>query len=95
MGNTDDKELLKLLGKGVKFVATEEHGQPPAASQHAAEKGELPRGPVNAGIHQRASVSGPFNRPRQPSSGPTPLVARTISATARCIHRGNSVVGES
>jgi len=90
MGNTDDAELLKLLGKKCEvFVATED-----AASRRSLTKmllTEYEVVPVNA-IHQRGSVSVHATLGHGNYVGPNAVVAATATLGAGIIVGPNAVV---
>jgi len=90
MGNTDDGELLKLLGKKCEvFVATED----PASrrSLTAMLRTEYEAVPVNA-IHQRASVSVHATLGHGNYVGPNAVVAATATLGDGCLVGPNAVV---
>ena len=90
MGNTDDGELLKLLGKKCEvFVATED-----AASRRSLTKmlhDEYSVVPVNS-IHQRASVSGHAEVGYGNYVGPNAVVAATAKIGQGVLIGPNAVV---
>lgn len=90
MGNTDDNELLKLLGKKCEvFVATED-----VASRRSLTdmlRTEYEAVPVNA-IHQRASVSVHATLGHGNYVGPNAVVAATATLGSGCLLGANAVV---
>ncbi len=90
MGNTDDGELLKLLGKKCEvFVATED-----AASRRSLTKmlrDEYEVVPVNS-IHQRASVSPHAELGHGNYVGPNAVVAATAKIGEGVLLGPNAVV---
>ena len=90
MGNTDDGELLKLLGKKCEvFVATED-----AASRRSLTKmlhDEYEVAPVNS-IHQRASVSAHAELGHGNYVGPNAVVAATAKLGEGILIGPNAVV---
>ena len=90
MGNTDDGELLKLLGKKCEvFVATDD-----VASRRSLTKmlrDEYEAVPVNA-IHQRASVSAHAALGHGNYIGPNAVVAATATLGDGCLLGPNAVV---
>lgn len=90
MGNTDDTELLKLLGKKCEvFVATDD-----TASRRSLTKmlrDEYEAVPVNA-IHQRASVSTHASLGHGNYVGPNAVVAATATIGDGCLLGPNAVV---
>ena len=90
MGNTDDKELLKLLGKKCEvFVATEDTASRRSLTNMLRE--EYAVAPVNA-IHQRASVSAHAWLGHGNLVGANAVVAGTAKLGDGCILGANSVV---
>ena len=90
MGNTDDAELLKLLGKKCEvFVATDD-----VASRRSLTKmlrDEYEAVPVNA-IHQRASVSVHASLGHGNYVGANAVVAATATLGDGCLLGPNAVV---
>jgi len=90
MGNTDDAELLKLLGKKCEvFVATEDTASRRSLTQMLRTEYEAV--PVNA-IHQRASVSEHATLGHGNYIGPNAVVAATATLGDGCLVGGNAVV---
>ncbi|TGE04170.1 NeuD/PglB/VioB family sugar acetyltransferase [Hymenobacter fodinae] len=90
MGNTDDKELLKLLGKKCEvFVATEDTASRRSLTNMLREEYEV--APVNA-IHQRASVSPHAWLGHGNLIGPNAVVTSTAKLGDGCIVGANAVV---
>lgn len=90
MGNTDDAELLKLLGKKCEvFVATEDTASRRSLTQMLRTEYEAV--PVNA-IHQRASVSAHATLGHGNYIGPNAVVAATATLGDGCLVGGNAVV---
>ncbi|UYZ64325.1 NeuD/PglB/VioB family sugar acetyltransferase [Hymenobacter weizhouensis] len=90
MGNTDDKELLKLLGKKCEvFVATEDTASRRSLTGMLRDEYEV--APVNA-IHHRASVSAHAWLGHGNLIGPNAVVAGTARLGDGCILGANSVV---
>ncbi|SNC64284.1 sugar O-acyltransferase, sialic acid O-acetyltransferase NeuD family [Hymenobacter gelipurpurascens] len=90
MGNTDDKELLKLLGKKCEvFVATEDTASRRSLTNMLREEYEV--APVNS-IHQRASVSPHAWLGHGILVGPNAVVASTAKLGDGCIIGANAVV---
>jgi sugar O-acyltransferase (sialic acid O-acetyltransferase NeuD family) len=90
MGNTDDNELLKLLGKKCEvFVATED-----AASRRSLTKmlhDEYQVAPVNA-VHQRASVSAHAELSHGNYVGPNAVLAAKAKIGQGVLVGANAVV---
>jgi len=90
MGNTDDNELLKLLGKKCEvFVATED-----AASRRSLTKmlhDEYQVAPVNA-VHQRASVSAHTELSHGNYVGPNAVLAAKAKIGQGVLVGANAVV---
>jgi sugar O-acyltransferase (sialic acid O-acetyltransferase NeuD family) len=90
MGNTDDGELLKLLGKKCEvFVATDDTASRRSLTQMLRTEYEAV--PVNA-IHQRASVSPHATLGHGNYVGPNAVVAATATLGDGCILSANAVV---
>jgi sugar O-acyltransferase (sialic acid O-acetyltransferase NeuD family) len=90
MGNTDDKELLKLLGKKCEvFVATEDTASRRSLTNMLQE--EYQAVPVNA-IHQRASVSQHAWLGHGNLVGANAVVAGTAKVGNGCLIGPNTVV---
>jgi len=90
MGNTDDPELLKLLGKKCEvFVATEDTASRRSLTQML--RSEYEAVPVNA-IHQRASVSAHASLGHGNYIGPNAVVAATATLGEGIIVGPNAVV---
>ncbi|MDO7873649.1 NeuD/PglB/VioB family sugar acetyltransferase [Hymenobacter sp. ASUV-10] len=90
MGNTDDAELLKLLGKKCEvFVATEDTASRRSLTQMLRTEYEAV--PVNA-IHQRASVSEHATLGHGNYIGPNAVVAATATLGDGCLVGANAVV---
>ncbi|GAA4350255.1 acetyltransferase [Hymenobacter saemangeumensis] len=90
MGNTDDGELLKLLGKKCEvFVATEDTASRRSLTQML--RSEYEAVPVNA-IHQRASVSMHATLGHGNYIGPNAVVAATATLGDGILVGGNAVV---
>ncbi|RPD48630.1 acetyltransferase [Hymenobacter sediminis] len=90
MGNTDDKELLKLLGKKCEvFVATEDTASRRSLTGMLRQEYEV--APVNA-IHQRASVSAHAWLGHGILIGANAVVAGTAKVGDGCILGANAVV---
>jgi sugar O-acyltransferase (sialic acid O-acetyltransferase NeuD family) len=90
MGNTDDGELLKLLGKKCEvFVATEDSASRRSLTQML--RNEYEAVPVNA-IHFRASVSAHAALGHGNYVGPNAVVAATGTLGDGCIVSANAVV---
>jgi sugar O-acyltransferase (sialic acid O-acetyltransferase NeuD family) len=90
MGNTDDGELLKLLGKKCEvFVATEDTASRRSLTQMLRTEYEAV--PVNA-IHQRASVSIHATLGHGNYVGPNAVVAATATLGDGCLVGPNAVV---
>lgn len=90
MGNTDDSELLRLLGKKCEvFVATDD-----TASRRSLThmlRTEYEAVPVNA-IHQRASVAAHATLGHGNYIGPNAVVAATATLGDGCLVGANAVV---
>ena len=90
MGNTDDGELLKLLGKKCEvFVATEDAASRRSLTQMLHD--EYAVAPVNA-IHQRASVSTHAELGHGNYVGPNAVVAATAKIGQGVLIGPNAVV---
>lgn len=90
MGNTDDGELLKLLGKKCEvFVATEDTASRRSLTEMLRTEYEAV--PVNA-IHERASVSIHATLGHGNYVGPNAVVAATASLGNGCLLGPNAVV---
>ena len=90
MGNTDDGELLKLLGKKCEvFVATEDTASRRSLTQMLRTEYEAV--PVNA-IHARASVSIHATLGHGNYVGPNAVVAATATLGNGCLLGANAVV---
>ncbi len=90
MGNTDDKELLKLLGKKCEvFVATEDTASRRSLTAMLHDEYEVV--PVNA-IHQRASVSPHAWLGHGNQVGANAVVAGTAKIGNGCLIGANAVV---
>ncbi|GAB2872219.1 LbetaH domain-containing protein [Hymenobacter ruber] len=90
MGNTDDGELLKLLGKKCEvFVATEDTASRRSLTQMLRTEYEAV--PVNA-IHERASVSNHAILGHGNYIGPNAVVAATATLGDGCLVGANAVV---
>lgn len=90
MGNTDDGELLKLLGKKCEvFVATDDTASRRSLTQMLRTEYEAV--PVNA-IHQRASVSIHATLGHGNYVGPNAVVAATATLGDSCLIGANVVV---
>ena len=90
MGNTDDGELLKLLGKKCEvFVATEDTASRRSLTQMLRTEYEAV--PVNA-IHARASVSAHATLGHGNYVGPNAVVAATATLGNGCLVGANTVV---
>ncbi|MEJ7664134.1 MAG: acetyltransferase [Hymenobacter sp.] len=90
MGNTDDGELLKLLGKKCEvFVATEDTASRRSLTEMLRTEYEAV--PVNA-IHQRASVSAHATLGHGNYIGPNAVVAATATLGDGCLLGANAVV---
>ncbi len=90
MGNTDDKELLKLLGKKCEvFVATDDTASRKSLTSMLRDEYEV--APVNA-IHQRASVSEHAWLGHGNLIGPNAVVAGNAKLGDGCIVGANAVI---
>ncbi|HEX8329293.1 MAG TPA: NeuD/PglB/VioB family sugar acetyltransferase [Hymenobacter sp.] len=90
MGNTDDGELLKLLGKKCEvFVATDDTASRRSLTQMLRTEYEAV--PVNA-IHQRASVAAHATLGHGNYIGPNAVVAATATLGDGCLVGANAVV---
>jgi len=90
MGNTDDKELLKLLGKKCEvFVATEDTASRRSLTNMLQE--EYQAVPINA-IHQRASVSAHAWLGHGNLVGANAVVVGTAKVGNGCLIGPNAVV---
>ena len=90
MGNTDDGELLKLLGKKCAvFVATDDSASRRSLTQMLRTEYEAV--PVNA-IHERASVSAHAVLGHGNYVGPNAVVAATATLGDGCLVGPNAVV---
>ncbi|RZK58522.1 MAG: acetyltransferase [Hymenobacter sp.] len=90
MGNTDDSELLKLLGKKCEvFVATEDAASRRSLTQMLHDDYEVT--PVNS-IHQRASVSAHAELGHGNYVGPNAVVAATAKVGQGVLIGPNAVV---
>jgi len=90
MGNTDDGELLKLLGKKCEvFVATEDAASRRSLTQMLHDEYEVV--PVNS-IHQRASVSMHAEIGHGNYFGPNAVVAATAKVGAGVVVGPNAVI---
>jgi sugar O-acyltransferase (sialic acid O-acetyltransferase NeuD family) len=90
MGNTDDKELLKLLGKKCEvFVATEDTASRRSLTAMLHDEYEV--APVNA-IHQRAAVSAHAWLGHGNLIGANAVVAGTAKVGNGCLIGPNAVV---
>ena len=90
MGNTDDGEMLKLLGKKCEvFVATEDTASRRSLTEMLRTEYEAV--PVNA-IHQRASVSVHATLGHGNYVGPNAVVAATATLGNGCLVQANAVV---
>ncbi|MBC7388892.1 MAG: NeuD/PglB/VioB family sugar acetyltransferase [Opitutaceae bacterium] len=90
MGNTDDGELLKLLGKKCEvFVATDDTAS--RRSLTSMLRSEYEAVPVNA-IHQRASVSAHATLGHGNYIGPNAVVVATAVLGDGCLVGPNVVV---
>ena len=90
MGNTDDGELLKLLGKKCEvFVATEDGASRRSLTKLLRDEYEV--APVNC-IHQRASVSGHAELGHGNYVGPNAVVAATAKLGDGILIGPNTVV---
>ena len=90
MGNTDDAELLKLLGKKCEvFVATDDAASRRSLTQMLRTEYEAV--PVNA-IHERASVSAHATLGHGNYIGPNAVVAATATLGDGCLVGPNVVI---
>ncbi len=90
MGNTDDKELLKLLGKKCEvFVATEDTASRRSLTNMLLDEYQVV--PINA-IHQRASVSAHAWLGHGNQVGANAVVAGTAKVGSGCLIGPNAVV---
>ena len=90
MGNTDDNELLKLLGKKCEvFVATDDLASRRSLTEML--RAEYEAVPVNA-IHQRASVSAHATLGHGNYVGPNAVVVATATVGSGCLISANAVV---
>ena len=90
MGNTDDGELLKLLGKKCEvFVATEDTASRRSLTKMLHDDYEV--APVNA-IHQRASVSAHAELGHGNYVGPNAVIAATAKLGQGVLVGANAVV---
>ena len=90
MGNTDDAELLKLLGKKCEvFVATDDAASRRSLTQML--RSEYEAVPVNA-IHERASVSAHATLGHGNYIGPNAVVAATATLGDGCLVGPNAVI---
>ena len=90
MGNTDDGELLKLLGKKCEvFVATEDAASRRSLTQMLHDEYQVV--PVNC-IHQRASVSAHAELGHGSYIGPNAVLAATAKFGAGILMGPNAVV---
>ena len=90
MGNTDDGELLQLLGKTCEvFVATDDTASRRSLTQMLRTEYEAV--PVNA-IHQRASVAAHATLGHGNYIGPNAVVAATAVLGDGCLVGANAVV---
>ena len=90
MGNTDNGELLRLLGKKCEvFVATDDTASRRSLTEML--RSEYEAVPVNA-IHQRASVSAHANLGHGNYVGPNAVVAATATLGNGCLIGPNAVV---
>ena len=90
MGNTDNGELLRLLGKKCEvFVATDDTASRRSLTEML--RSEYEAVPVNA-IHQRASVSVHANLGHGNYVGPNAVVAATATLGNGCLIGPNAVV---
>ena len=90
MGNTDDKELLKLLGKKCEvFVATEDTASRRSLTSMLLDEYQVV--PINA-IHQRASVSPHAWLGHGNQVGANAVVAGTAKVGNGCLIGANAVI---